>query len=174
MSSPVPTPAATLAEGLSYPVHLDLRGRRVLVVGAGSVAARKVERLVPAGARSGEMMWAPNSLSSNPERLWRRRTMDTNARKKVRTRRRSNRASSYPPNGPMNNSNRSATCCPCRRPASCCNIRKPPLWFGVWTLPLHQKGASYFSRFPNRFPRFLNSGMTHVFLFGVPSCNTRS
>lgn len=31
-------------------MYLDLRGRRVLVVGAGLVAARKVERLVPTGA----------------------------------------------------------------------------------------------------------------------------
>jgi precorrin-2 dehydrogenase/sirohydrochlorin ferrochelatase len=33
-----------------YPVNLDLTGRRVLVVGAGSVAARKVEGLLRAGA----------------------------------------------------------------------------------------------------------------------------
>ena len=30
----------------SYPIHLDLTGRRVLVVGAGRVATRKIERLV--------------------------------------------------------------------------------------------------------------------------------
>jgi len=34
-----------------YPVFLDLRGRDVLVVGAGAVAARKVEGLLDAGAR---------------------------------------------------------------------------------------------------------------------------
>ena len=35
---------------VSYPVHLDLRGRRVLVVGAGRTAAGKIERLLPTGA----------------------------------------------------------------------------------------------------------------------------
>jgi precorrin-2 dehydrogenase/sirohydrochlorin ferrochelatase len=34
----------------SYPVHLRLSGRRVLVVGAGRVATRKIERLVESGA----------------------------------------------------------------------------------------------------------------------------
>ena len=34
-----------------YPVNLDLSGRNVLVVGAGAVAARKVQGLVAAGAR---------------------------------------------------------------------------------------------------------------------------
>jgi siroheme synthase-like protein len=34
----------------SYPVHLDLTGRRVLVVGAGRVATRKIERLVQTSA----------------------------------------------------------------------------------------------------------------------------
>lgn len=34
-----------------YPINLDLKGRRVTVVGGGSVAARKVQRLVAAGAR---------------------------------------------------------------------------------------------------------------------------
>lgn len=74
MSSPVPTPAASLAEGLSYPVHLDLRGRRVLVVGAGSVAARKVERLVPAGAAV--TVVAPTAVPAIAERddvRWHRR-----------------------------------------------------------------------------------------------------
>jgi siroheme synthase-like protein len=35
---------------VSYPIHLDLRGRRALVVGAGRVATRKIERLVQTGA----------------------------------------------------------------------------------------------------------------------------
>ncbi|MDB4974689.1 MAG: siroheme synthase [Myxococcaceae bacterium] len=35
---------------LSYPVHLDLEGRQVLVVGAGRVATRKIERLVETAA----------------------------------------------------------------------------------------------------------------------------
>jgi len=35
---------------VTYPIHLSLRGRRVLVVGAGRVATRKVERLVEACA----------------------------------------------------------------------------------------------------------------------------
>jgi siroheme synthase-like protein len=34
----------------SYPICLNLRGRRVLVAGAGRVATRKIERLVEAGA----------------------------------------------------------------------------------------------------------------------------
>lgn len=35
----------------SYPIHLNLAGRPVLVVGAGRVATRKIERLVEARAR---------------------------------------------------------------------------------------------------------------------------
>jgi siroheme synthase-like protein len=35
---------------LSYPVHLRLDGRRVLVAGAGAVATRKIERLVETAA----------------------------------------------------------------------------------------------------------------------------
>jgi uroporphyrin-III C-methyltransferase / precorrin-2 dehydrogenase / sirohydrochlorin ferrochelatase len=35
---------------VSYPIHLDLSGRRALVVGAGRVATRKIERLVQTGA----------------------------------------------------------------------------------------------------------------------------
>lgn len=34
----------------SYPIQLQLQGRRVLVVGAGRVATRKIERLVECGA----------------------------------------------------------------------------------------------------------------------------
>jgi siroheme synthase-like protein len=34
----------------SYPIHLDLTGRRALVVGAGRVATRKIERLVETAA----------------------------------------------------------------------------------------------------------------------------
>lgn len=34
----------------SYPIHLDLGGRRALVVGAGRVATRKIERLVQTAA----------------------------------------------------------------------------------------------------------------------------
>jgi siroheme synthase-like protein len=35
---------------VSYPIHLNLAGRRVLVAGAGRVATRKIERLVETGA----------------------------------------------------------------------------------------------------------------------------
>jgi len=35
----------------TYPIHLDIQGRRCLVVGGGPVAARKVEGLLAAGAR---------------------------------------------------------------------------------------------------------------------------
>ena len=34
-----------------YPVYLDLDGKKVVVVGGGRVALRKVQRLVEAGAR---------------------------------------------------------------------------------------------------------------------------
>ncbi len=37
--------------GPYYPVFLDLRGRKVVVIGGGRVAARKVRGLVEAGAR---------------------------------------------------------------------------------------------------------------------------
>ena len=36
---------------MRYPLHLDVSGRRVLVVGGGAVAARRVRSLVAAGAR---------------------------------------------------------------------------------------------------------------------------
>jgi len=39
-----------MSQRASYPIHLNLRERRVLVVGAGRVATRKIERLVDAGA----------------------------------------------------------------------------------------------------------------------------
>ncbi|MDP1877803.1 MAG: NAD(P)-dependent oxidoreductase, partial [Actinomycetota bacterium] len=35
---------------MTYPLHLDLAGRRVLVVGAGGVASRRVDALLAAGA----------------------------------------------------------------------------------------------------------------------------
>lgn len=34
-----------------YPIYLDLEGRRVVMIGAGNVAARKVQSLIPTGAR---------------------------------------------------------------------------------------------------------------------------
>lgn len=34
-----------------YPIYLDLNDRRVIVIGAGNVAARKVQALMPTGAR---------------------------------------------------------------------------------------------------------------------------
>ena len=37
-----------MSQRASYPLHLDLSGRRALVVGAGRVATRKVERLIDA------------------------------------------------------------------------------------------------------------------------------
>lgn len=35
----------------SYPISLNLAGKRVVVVGAGSVAARRITSLIDAGAR---------------------------------------------------------------------------------------------------------------------------
>ena len=37
-----------MSQRASYPIHLDLSGRRALVVGAGRVATRKIERLIDA------------------------------------------------------------------------------------------------------------------------------
>ena len=42
---------AVAGEPVTYPVSLDLRGRRVVVVGGGTVAADRVRRLVETGAR---------------------------------------------------------------------------------------------------------------------------
>ena len=63
---------------------------------------------------------------------WRIRTMPTSARKKVRTNRRSRRASSQSSNGPTNKHSRSATCCACLWPAPWRNMAKPPSV--VWSL----------------------------------------
>ena len=57
-----------------YPIFLDLRGRRVLVVGAGKIALRKTRGLVDAGARV--TVVAPHSepaFESLPVRLVRRK-----------------------------------------------------------------------------------------------------
>ena len=44
-------PGASRAALAGYPVNLLVRGRRVVVVGAGRIAARKIEPLLGAGAR---------------------------------------------------------------------------------------------------------------------------
>lgn len=74
MRKPASTPAECSVEGHSYAVHLDLRDRPVLVVGAGVVAARKIERLVPTGAAV--TVVAPNAIPQVAERddvQWHRR-----------------------------------------------------------------------------------------------------
>ena len=74
MPTPVSTPAGSPAEGHLYPVYLDLRARPVLVVGAGVVAARKIERLVSAGAAV--TVVAPAAITQVAERddvQWHRR-----------------------------------------------------------------------------------------------------
>jgi precorrin-2 dehydrogenase/sirohydrochlorin ferrochelatase len=58
----------------TYPVNLDLRGRRVLVVGAGPVAARKVSGLLRAGAVVSVV--SPDAvpeIANDPDVRWHRR-----------------------------------------------------------------------------------------------------
>lgn len=57
-----------------YPVNLCLSGQRVLVVGGGPVAARKVEGLLRAGACVTVVAPAAvGAISENPEVVWQRR-----------------------------------------------------------------------------------------------------
>ncbi|MGS0684082.1 precorrin-2 dehydrogenase/sirohydrochlorin ferrochelatase family protein [Nakamurella sp. GG22] len=71
MALPVQSPAATL------PLHLSLAGRRVVVVGAGAVAARKVSGCLEAGATV--LLVAPQACPELVDRhragavSWRRR-----------------------------------------------------------------------------------------------------
>src|SRR3954468_20844715 len=48
-------PPARQPSGYSYPLLLDLRGRRIVIVGGGSVALRKATGLVDAGASPGQI-----------------------------------------------------------------------------------------------------------------------
>ena len=51
MAGPADVPGASVRPGLAgYPVNLLVRDRRVVVVGAGRIAARKIEPLLDAGA----------------------------------------------------------------------------------------------------------------------------
>ncbi len=60
--------------GAPYPVNLDLSGRPVLVVGAGPVAARKVEGLVRAGANVTVVAPAAvDAIGSDPRLRWHQR-----------------------------------------------------------------------------------------------------
>lgn len=62
------------AFAVPYPVGLDLRGRRALVVGAGPVAARKVAGLLSAGAAV--TVVAPEAvpeIANDPDVRWHRR-----------------------------------------------------------------------------------------------------
>ena len=57
-----------------YPVNLDLWGRRVLVVGGGQVAARKVAGLLSAGAAV--TVVAPDAvaeIAEDPDVRWHQR-----------------------------------------------------------------------------------------------------
>ena len=82
--APVPiaerTPTArAAAEQASryYPVYLDLRGRRVVVVGGGPVAAQRVAELLPTGAEivvvAREVESAIEELAAAGELVWHRR-----------------------------------------------------------------------------------------------------
>jgi siroheme synthase-like protein len=62
----------------SYPIHLNLAGRHVLVAGAGRVATRKIERLVEAGALL--LVVAPEA-SPTVQRLARRGELTLELRK---------------------------------------------------------------------------------------------
>jgi siroheme synthase-like protein len=54
-----------------YPIFLDLRGKRCLVVGAGKIALRKVESLLEAGAEV--VVVAPDGVPMPPGATWHHR-----------------------------------------------------------------------------------------------------
>lgn len=67
-------PTEVVAGPDSYPVNLRLRDRRVLVVGAGRIAAAKIGRLRPTGARI--TVVAPTAIvaiTTDPALTWHRR-----------------------------------------------------------------------------------------------------
>lgn len=65
--------AATTA--VLYPVNISLEGQRALVVGAGRIAARKIEGLAEAGARITVVAPAAvTDIASNPRIRWHERT----------------------------------------------------------------------------------------------------
>ena len=69
-----PAPVSAPIFHSPYPVNLDLRGRRVLVVGGGPVGARKAEGLVRAGAVV--TVVAPTAVAEiarNPDVRWHQR-----------------------------------------------------------------------------------------------------